>query len=118
MISMTNPPLRRAALALARCSAARSSSSALNSTSLAQSLSNSLAQTLPARLPQDILKIASVSTPPRRRDVPSPVVEIDDFLFGVGARRPAARPATRGNAGASRHEDELGSLLLPSNACF
>merc|ERR1719287_262639 len=113
---MTNPPLRKAALALARCSAARSSSSALNSTSLAQSLSNSLAQALPARLPQDILKITSVSTRPR--DVPCPVVEIDDFLFGVGARRPAARPATRGNAGASRHEDELGSLLLPSNACF
>ena len=90
----------------------------LKSNSLAQSLSNGLAQSLPARLPQDILKVASVSAAPRRRDFPSVTEEIDSFLCGVGASRPTAGPATRDDAGASRREDELGSFLLPPNACF
>jgi len=56
MISITNPPLRKAALAFARCSAA------LTSNGLAQSPSHGLARSLPAsRLPQDVLKVNSVS---------------------------------------------------------
>merc|ERR1719401_924761 len=120
MISITNPPLRKAALALARRSAA--SSSALTSNGLARGLPNGLARSLPARLPQDVLKATSVSAPARRREVSSPAEESDSFLFGVGASRPTVGqttgPSSRGDARASRTEDEMGSLLLPLNACF
>ena len=105
MISITNPPLRKAALALARRSAARSSSA----TSLPLPRSAS-------RLPQNVLKAASVSAPPRRCDFLS-IAEENDFFLGRPTSGPAARDGAAGEAGRAREqENELGAFLLPLNA--